>query len=408
MGLFDAFRMLSRSTNTPVESVPVSAEVRATEDTDTPLPRHDRGVGAPVAPFTAISLSAVYRAVSLRASAARQIGIEVFRSGEVITSPAFIRQPDITQSFASFIERTVTDLDMHGNAYWLVTRNEAGAVINVKVLNPQFVSVAIDEIQDPIGYFWYGKEYAPGEIIHLRRLRVSWSPYGLGPVQSASMELRGALDMQRYAANWVSSGDMPSGVLKTDQIVTDEDAADIKKRWKERDDHDIAVLGQGVTYDPIYLRPSDLQFLENQKFTTTQVARLFGVPATLMLADSDGNSMTYENATTDWLAFVRWGLMDVLNEIEDAFTQLLPRGQSARFRIEDVLRADTNTRYQAHQYALGGQSAMNAWMTPNEVRAIEGRTPIKGGDSLNDPRMAAILAAQAAPTPDPTDQKGAA
>src|SRR5699024_7486663 len=120
-------------------------------------------------------------------------------------------------------------------------------------------------------------------------------------------------------------------------------------------------------YSPILLNPADAQFLENQQFTVTQIARLFGIPASLMLAVVEGGSQSYANVEQDWIAYIRFSLMSYLREIEEAFTKLLPNGQTARFNIETLLRADTKTRYEAHEIAIRA-----GFMKPEEVREIEG------------------------------------
>ena len=55
-----------------------------------------------------------------------------------------------------------------------------------------------------------------------------------------------------------------------------------------------------------------------------------------------------------------------------ALTALAPNGQTIRFNFEAFLRPDTLTRYQAHEIAL-----RNGFLTPNEVRKIEGLNPLE-------------------------------
>lgn len=81
--------------------------------------------------------------------------------------------------------------------------------------------------------------------------------------------------------------------------------------------------------------------------------------------------MTYQNVEQDWLGFVRFTLTAYLQKIEEVFTQVIPRGQKARFDIAGLLRSDTLSRYQAHQIALTA-----GFMTINEVREIEALAPL--------------------------------
>jgi HK97 family phage portal protein len=134
------------------------------------------------------------------------------------------------------------------------------------------------------------------------------------------------------------------------------------------------IIGSGLNYQPIYLSPRDAQFIESQDFTKTEVATLFGIPAIYMLADG-GNSMTYTNSIQVDIAFVRYTLTQYLIEIEQALSELLPRGQDARFVVEGLLRADQKTRFEGY--------AIAPHLTINEMRAIEGLPPIEGGDALS-------------------------
>jgi phage portal protein BeeE len=121
------------------------------------------------------------------------------------------------------------------------------------------------------------------------------------------------------------------------------------------------------------LKPSDIQFLESQQYSTIQMARLIGAPASIMLVAVEGNSQTYSNVEQEWIGYVRFGLMKPLREIEDAFTELLPGRQTARFKVDALLRSDTKTRYEAHRISL---SPAAGWATLDEVRALEGLAPL--------------------------------
>lgn len=362
-------------------------------ETREPEPQHDptavhsvpSRANTPVtlSPTDALGLSSVYRAVGVRVTAIKQLSIDVERAGEVIASPLFIRRPDIDTSWRVFAERTVVSLNLAGNAYWRIRRDTAGAVQSLEVLNPHDVTIRTSETGRIVGFSHQGYELKLPDIQHLSRIRVPGTPYGLGPIQAAALELRGALDLRDYSANWFRESGTPSGVLKSDAPLTAEAAKAAKTAWTESHGgkRGVAVLGSGLNYSAVTLTPADAQFLESRQFTITEIARLFGVPASLMLAAVEGNSMTYSNVEQDWLAFVRFGLTDDLLEIEDALSELLPRGQRARFNIEALLRTDTTSRYAAH---AAGISA--GWLLPSEVRVIENLPAIEGIDTRPRPK----------------------
>lgn len=352
----------------PVDSTPV-------------IPSRDTAART-VAARDAMGLAAVYRAVEIRSIAAKQISIDATREADgmpVKDQPALLRRPDPERSRAQFVEQTVISLNTTGNAYWrcLYTDQTRQKLSSVYVLNPGEVTIRTTRSGRVIGYTYAGKDWGLKDIKHLSRMRVPGTPYGLGPIQAAQVELRGTLDTAEYASEFINSGDVPTGILKTDQILTDDDATTARNQWETSRGgrSGVAVLGKGLDYRQNFISPRDAQFIESQNWNVTTVARLFGVPASLMLVALDNKGQTYQNVEQDWLGFVRFGLANDLIEIEDAFTDLLPRGQRARFNIEALLRADTKSRYEAHNLSL-------TWRTPNEIRRIEGEEPIDGGDEL--------------------------
>lgn len=314
-------------------------------------PPRDTTLGVSVG--EAFGLPMVYRAIQIHAISGKQLSIDTFRGEVKIDDHALTRRPDPFISRSSWIEQNIVSLASTGNFYWEVL----GDVLEpsaLPVLNPLDVRILTNGAGRVTGYTYRGRELPPSRVKHGTLMRVPGSAYGLGPIQAAQQDLRGAIDTRDYAANWLDGGGQPNGILSSDQILTAEKAKEYKTTWNETAGakNGAAVLGQGLKYQPIFLSPKDVQFIEAQQFNVTTIARMFGTPASLMLAAVEGNSQTYANVEQDWLAYVRFALMGYLVEIEDALSSMLPGKQQARFNIEALLRADTTTRYQSHEIAL--------------------------------------------------------
>lgn len=316
----------------------------------------------------ALGLSSVFRAVQLIALSAKQISIDTYRNGQIVPSPGFIKRPDINESRVAFVEQTVNSLSLNGNAYWKIDRDDQNRVTNLEVLNP------LDVVIDGKVYKYHGKVYKADKIQHLKFLRIPGSPKGLGPIQAAQHELRSALDIRDYAANWFTKSGVPNGYLAADQPMPLEDLQAMKTQWIEAvKGHQVAATANGLEYKLLGLSPKDALFIETQSFSVTQVSRMFGIPQRYMMASIEGSSLTYANMNDERRQFVESGLMAYLVEIEDAFSQLLPGTQYAKFNVEAFLRTDTRARYEAHKLALDG-----GWLTVDEVRAIENLEPLGG------------------------------
>lgn len=349
---------LERREDVPPEQPPPGSGVRP--------PKREEAFGTD----QALGLISVYRATAILATAAQQLSLDVWRGSEPLDKPALVRQPDPDPkvSLSTFLAETVTSLALHGNSFWRFSRNARGEVTSAKVLDPLHChphengTLSVAGRTSPL----VAKEFA-----HLKLLPITGRLLGLGPIQAARVELLGARDLRDYAGEWFHSGDVPSGLLKSDQVLTPEQARIYREQWEAREAHSVAVLGSGLDYRPILLSPKDAQFLEVRQFTTTDIARLFGIPSHLMLAAVEGTSLTYQNMHSADLGFVRWTLAQYTRPIEEAFTAALPGQQTARFNLDGLIRPDIATRYEAHASAIDA-----GWMTPDEVRAIEGLPPL--------------------------------
>lgn len=333
----------------------------------------------------ALRISTVYRAVEVLAIGISQLGIDQWRGDRRVTPASLIVRPDINDWRPAFLEYTTVSLALDGNAYWRILRSPNGEPISLQPLNPTEVSASRDHQTGRMKFYWRGQTLGPGDraggdIVHLQKLRIPGRDKGLGPIEAARAELTGALQARDYSSSWFERGDVPTGLLTSDQPLSAAQAQAYKDVWNGIDPATgkptpngvgIRVLGSNLKYDPLQIKPADLQFLETQQFNTTQIARLFGTPASLMLATVEGNSQSYSNVEQDWIAFTRFTLMAYLREIESALSAILPHGNTVRFNVDALQRSDTKTRYDAHKIGIDA-----GFLTIAEVRQIEGLDPL--------------------------------
>lgn len=329
----------------------------------------------PVSLDQALTLDAIYRALFIFETAAMQLTLDVWRGSARIDTPGLIRNPDPMRedgSQSAMLGETVISLAGHGNAYWRRLRGADGAVIALDVLAPADVTAQLHPDTGRPVYTYRGHDLPARDVSHLKLMRIPGRADGLGPIQAARERVAGAIQQQSYADTWFDSSGVPNGILKTDQALNAEQAKAYKKQWMDSQSFadGPAVLGSGLDYRTMLLKPADVQWLESQKHTVTSFARLMGIPAPLMLAAVEGQNLTYQNQEQADQSFLRFTLMRYLREIEQAFTTLLPRGQVTRFNVDALLRTDTKTRYEAHKVGIDA-----GFLTIPEVRKIEGLDP---------------------------------
>jgi HK97 family phage portal protein len=324
----------------------------------------------------ALSLSSVFRSAQIIATHVKSLSLKTFRDDVEVPAPLWVRNPSTTIHRPGFLEQLTLSLVLSGNAYILVSRNGRGEAMKLETLNPMDVAINVTDAGEKIDYTYRGtQKYGLNDVTQLSLLRVPGNAYGLGPIQAAQPELLNARDTRDYASNYWSMG-IPSGILKTDQHLTSEQAAAYKEAWNSSAGakNGVVILGNSLSYIPQYLSPRDSMFIEAQEWSRSTIASLFGIPANYLLANQgNGSSLTYTNLESEALAFIRGTLQVYTTEIEAAFSSLLPRGVDARFNFDSILRTDTLSRYQAHKIAIEA-----GFMTADEVRRIENL----GGDNM--------------------------
>lgn len=333
----------------------------------------------------ALTLPAVFRSIQLLAGIGSQLTIDAWRGDDLVNpAPSLVTNPDPWRSLPSFLSRCIVNAATDGNNFLLKHRGPLGNVVAIEALNPFNVTIRRDarthqKSYDVVGTAGKVRNYAADEIEHVWALEVPGHDRGLAPIGACRAALSGALTVREYADGWFENPDVPSGVLSSDQRLDAETAKFYKGMWINPTDENgdpyragpsVRVLGQGLAYAPTMLKPEEAQWLQAQNFGILDVARMFGVPADYLLAAVEGNSLTYSNLEMIDAQCLRTTLFPLyLTPIEAAISNILPRGQVARFRTEKLLRPDAKTRAEiAKVYIDAGV------LDPAEVRAAEGWT----------------------------------
>lgn len=342
-----------------------------------------RSEASPLTPESALSLSSVYAAVNIIVNAMMQLEIGVYRWNRELAPEEFakgvfsVRRPDAYSNLAKFIKQTVGSMATHGNAYWRVTRadrnNPLSIAQNLTVLNPLAVAVQYDKYGTRSYAYFTGKDtiiLKDHEVKHLKLTEVWGHDYGFGPIQAARAELIAIRQTTEYAQN--AFNEYPSGIISTDDFMDPDMAKAYKEMWytDSTTGQRIRFMGNGMKYTPFMFTPADAQFVETRNMDVTTVARMFHVPAPYLMADA-GNSMTYQNMLDVDKEFFKYGLSAYFVEIEQAMSDLLPNGQTARFKTEGFLRAD-----EAQRATINKAYIDMGVRTQEEVRLAEGYGPM--------------------------------
>jgi HK97 family phage portal protein len=276
------------------------------------------------------------------------------------------------------ISAMAASLILDGNYYAVLGEPEDNG------LPSQFYPVAVDRvsIKEDRGRIIYridATDYAATEILHIRNFTLPGEMYGRGVVNMQRQAIGKAIAINEYTASYFNGGVNPTAVIKSaNPDLTQEEADALKSQWLQMysgRNRPPAVLNSSTDFEVLSGNAQESQMVETQVQSLTDAANILGLPSYYLGAPNA--SRTYSNVEQENLQLVRWSIQPIAERIEQALSDLLVRGQVARFDYDTLLRTDTKSRFEAYQIAIA-----NGFLTPDEVRDMENRDPINPVDDM--------------------------
>ena len=348
----------------------------------------------------ALGMPAVYRAVNLLSGALAGSPLKAYRdddngnkvpAGPRSAATALLAKPHPDLTPFELLELAVAHVALWGNSYHRILRDELNQPKELWPLNPWDVKTGRAKGGDKM-YQISGDDdksgrpipYTDKEILHIPGIGYD-GVTGVSPIRMARQGIGLALAAEEYGARLWGSGSLASGILQTEQRLTQEQADTLKERWKAKSSglanaHEAVVLDRGATFQALSIHPDDAQFIESRRFQIAEVARLFGIPPH-MLMDMERSTSWGTGIEQQAIGFVVWTLRPWVIRFEQRITTLFnPSTVYARFNLGGLLRGDSAGRaaFYKSMWEIGALST-------NEIRALEEMAPVEGGDQRYRP-----------------------
>ena len=351
---------------------------------------------------SAMQMTAVYACVRILSESIAGLPLHMYRYEEDGSKTKAVEHPlyhllhdEPNPEMTSFIfrETLMSHLLLWGNAYAQIIRNGKGDIIALYPLMPNRMKVE----RDAKGQLYYEyqtmKEDAPtmkgavyqldpSEVLHVPGLGFD-GLVGYSPIAMAKNAIGLAIAAEEYGSKFYANGAAPSGVLEHPNVL--KDPAKVRDSWNaafggSSNAHRVAVLEEGMKYNPISISPNEAQFLETRKFQIDEIARIFRVPPHMV---GDLEKSSFSNIEQQSLEFVKYTLNPWVCRWEQALQRALLSDDEKgkyffRFNVEGLLRGDYQSRMNG--YATARQ---NGWMSANDIRELENLDRISaelGGD----------------------------
>jgi len=186
--------------------------------------------------------------------------------------------------------------------------------------------------------------------------------------------------LKEFGAKTFGQGVNPAGIISVDSPLGEAAEKNLLESLKGyaglASVHRLMYLNAGVKFERVSLPPQDAQFIESQKFTLAEIARIFNVP--LFLLSETEKSTTWGSGIEEInQAFVSYTLNPYLVQWEQEIKKKLfaqEPGYFAEFCVEGLLRGKLLDRYKA--YAIGRQ---HTFLSPDDIRELENKNPLPNG-----------------------------
>lgn len=342
---------------------------------------------------TAMQTTAVYACVRVLAETLASLPLHTYKRTERGKEKAlehrlyYLLHDEPNPEMTSFVfrETLMSHLLLWGNAYAQVVRDGWGKVLGLYPLMPDKMTVK----RSPGGELYY--EYRRDtESVLLRRDEVFHIPglgfdglVGYSPIAMAKNAIGMAIATEEYGAKFFANGANPGGVLEHPGVV--KDPKRVRDSWNavyqgSSNAHRIAVLEEGMKFQPVGIPPEQAQFIATRKFQINEIARIFRIPPH-MIGDLEKSS--FSNIEQQSLEFVKYTLDPWVSRWEQAIQKTLFKENEkkeyfVKFNVDGLLRGDYASRMAG--YATGRQ---NGWLSSNDIRELEDMNRIPeelGGD----------------------------
>lgn len=335
----------------------------------------DTWAGTYVDRWGALSVPGVWRGVNLIASAIAGLPIDAIRGGQVIPTPPILSRPNPPETRFTTIQAAIACAIVDGNFFAVLgPLGPSGYPDTIYPIDPMRVRCKYEDGRRI--YEIDNVRFDQSEIMHVPGFTMPGEHLGVGLLQAQRQGLGMSIAVNEYAARYFNGGGTPSLVVHTENPDLSQEDADLIKQkimmqygGRSRE----PLIAGGLKIEKMNEDADKSQLVESRQFDLTEIANMLGIPPYYLGAPN--SSRTYSNVQEEQLQLLRFALFPWMIRFEQAFSDLLPRGQVAKFNVDAFLRADTLTRYQAHEIGL-----RSGFLTVDDVRKIEDLEPLEGAE----------------------------
>ena len=343
--------------------------------------QHQTTSGTKVTHTSTLGHAPFWRGVNLLSNAVANLPVNVYkRNGDDreidARHPAqyLLKQDanEVTDS-GTFIESIISHAILVGNGIAWIERNARAEAVGLWLLDPQSTVIRYMD-----GELWYAttvngeqRKFPGRDIFHIGGLRHNGIT-GYSAVSLLAESIGLGLAAQEFGARFFGSGANMSGLLMVPGHFQEDKIRNTMAAWKEMNQglenaHKVALLQDGVKFQPMTVAPDAAQFLQTREFEIKTVANILGLPPHLL---GDTSNASYNSLEQENQSFLNHSLSPWLRRFEREAQRKLLSGiqrQNGTHFIEFNREASIQMLFKEKVDGFYRQVEMGA-MSINEVR----------------------------------------
>lgn len=279
----------------------------------------------------------------------------------------------------------IKDVLLHGNGFAYINRDQRGMPVSLTYLPFGDVTIMYNPVTRVLYYQVprLGKSLVePINIIHIN-MHSEDGIHGKSILTFAGNTIKLSGNAEKAATDFFASGMSVNGVLSTDvPRLTKDQRQVIAEAWLNSQvgrGSGIAVLENGMKYQPVSSNSKDGQLLETRVFNIQEVARWFNISPVLL---GDLTKTSYNNLEQAQLQLVTNTLAPFVQCLEQELNRkiILPKDQE-KYYI-DIVEEDIIKQDKQSQVNYLSTLVNTGIISRNEARKQLGFGPVDGGDEL--------------------------
>ncbi len=292
--------------------------------------------------------------------------------------------PNLIMTKQTLFSRLQSHKELFGNEYWFIKK--VGGV-------PEFIFPLRPEHTKPIRAskgFIKGYEFRvngktvkldPDEVVHYKNFNPVSDIVGMSTLNAAQDAAATDVSAREYNQEFFDNGARPGVILESKVALDKKKKKEIIQQWSQMyagqgKRYKTAIADGGLAIKDFNIPQKDMEFMEQRKFSRDEILSIFGTPKPIVSILEDVNRASAEAALFIFaLLTIDPKMRAVVDTLNAFYLPLFPDTENQSFEFVSPVPKNKEALTKEYQAGIAG-----GWLTPNEVRAMEGLPPLVDGD----------------------------